>query len=274
MADGEGQQGLRPEEEEEARQLAAPRSRLVYDVVRRQGEEELARPPSSLFWSGIAGGITIMASVITEGALSRKLPASLPAHQAVVELGYSLGFIMIILGRMQLFTEQTVVAVLPVLAERSWGKVPATAKLWGIVFIANLVGAAAAAVMNVQLHFVSRDLLGGMLDVSSALLGKSPLDILLQGIPAGFLIASAAWIRAGVTNGEFWIVLSLTYAIALGDFTHVIAGSAESFLLLFAGKVSLGHALGGIILPALVGNIAGGTGLFALLAHAQVHREI
>ena len=113
-----------------------------------------------------------------------------------------------------------------------------------------------------------------MLEVSSRLPRETPLNLLLQGVPAGFLIASVSWIRAGVTNGEFWIVLALTYAIALGGFTHVVAGAAETFLLLFAGQVGLGHALGGIILPALAGNVIGGTGLFALLAHAQVRQEL
>ncbi|HET8996318.1 MAG TPA: formate/nitrite transporter family protein, partial [Acetobacteraceae bacterium] len=117
-------------------------------------------------------------------------------------------------------------------------------------------------------------LLESMLKVSSRLLGKAPLDVLLQGIPAGFLIASVAWIRAGVTGGHFWIVLAMTYAISLGGFTHVIAGSAETFLLLFGGKIGVEHAFIGLILPALAGNVIGGTGLFALLAHAQVRQEL
>jgi formate/nitrite transporter FocA (FNT family) len=69
-------------------------------------------------------------------------------------------------------------------------------------------------------------------------------------------------------------VLTLTCTIALGDFTHVVAGGAEAFLLVFAGQTGIGHALGAIIVPALIGNIIGGTGLFALLAHAQVRQEL
>jgi formate-nitrite transporter family protein len=83
-----------------------------------------------------------------------------------------------------------------------------------------------------------------------------------------------AWIRAGVTGGEFWIVLALTATIAFGDFVHVVAGSAETFLLIFNGQIGAGEAVWGIILPALAGNIIGGTLLFALLAHAQVRQEL
>ena len=273
MSDGH-QSGLTKAEREEAQELAAPRSPVIYEVVRRQGEEELRRPLGSLFWSGIAAGVTIMASVIAEGALRRKLPTGAPWREAVADLGYSLGFLMVILGRMQLFTEQTIVTVLPVMAAPGWRKLGGTARLWAIVFVANMIGACTAAAINVDLHLVSRELLASMLEVSGGLLRKTPLDVLLQGVPAGFLIASVAWIRAGASGGEFWIVLTLTYTIALGDFTHVIAGAAEAFLLAFGGQIGMGQALGGIILPALLGNIIGGTGLFALLAHAQVRQEL
>lgn len=215
-----------------------------------------------------------MASVIAEGALRHKLPAGLPWRDVVADLGYSLGFLMGILGRMQLFTEQTIVTVLPVMAAPSWAKLGGTARLWVIVFIGNMVGACAAAAMNVHLHLVGGALLASMLEVSGELLSKRPLELLLQGIPAGFLIASVAWIRSGVTSGEFWIILALTYAIALGGFAHVVAGVAEAFLLLSAGLIGVGQALGGIILPTLIGNVLGGTGLSALLAHAQVRQEL
>ncbi len=268
------QGGLTSAEREDVKDLAAPRSTVLYEVVRHQGEEELSRPAGSLFWSGIAGGVTIMASVIAEGALRHKLPAEIPWREIVSDLGYSLGFLMVILGRMQLFTEQTIVTVLPVMAAPGWRTLGRTAQLWAIVFVANMVGACAAAAINVHLGLIGHDLLASMLEVSGTLLRKPPLDLLLQGVPAGFLIASVAWIRAGATSGEFWIVLALTYAIALGDFTHVVAGAAEAFLLMFDGQIGIGHALGGIILPALIGNVIGGTGLFALLAHAQVRQEL
>lgn len=268
------QGGLSQPEQQDAEDLAAPKAAVLHEVVRRQGEEELNRPPASLFWSGLAGGVTIMTSVIAEAALHHKLPPGMPGREIVADLGYSLGFLMVILGRMQLFTEQTIVTVLPNMAKPSWRRLGLTMRLWLIVFLANMLGTCMAAGMNVYLHLVDQSLLAAMLEISGSLLRKTPLEMMLQGAPAGFLMASVAWIRAGVSDGEFWVVLVLTYAIALGDFTHVVAGSAEAFLLLFAGQVGMGQALGGMILPSLAGNIIGGTGLFALLAHAQVRQEI
>ena len=106
------------------------------------------------------------------------------------------------------------------------------------------------------------------------ILANEALEVLALAVPAGFIIASVAWIRAAISNSEFWVVLTLTYVIALGDFTHVVAGSAETFLLLFAGQIGIAQALGNVLAPALIGNVIGGTGLFALLAYAQVMQEI
>ncbi len=128
--------------------------------------------------------------------------------------------------------------------------------------------------MNAELRLVSPDLLASMLAVSAPLLHKTPLDVLAQAVPAEFIIASIAWIRAAIINGEFFVVLTLTYVIAVGDFTHVIAGGAETFLLLFAGQIEISYALESLITPALLGNVIGGTGLFALLAYAQVRQEL
>ncbi len=133
MPDGKPQGLTHGERQDVGEKLSAPRSPVIYEVVRQQGEDKLRRPDGSLFWSGIAAGMTMMASVIAQGALRQKLPDA-PWRDAVSSLGYSVGFLMVILGRMQLFTEQTIVTVLPVMAEPSWLRLWAAARLWIIVF--------------------------------------------------------------------------------------------------------------------------------------------
>jgi formate/nitrite transporter FocA (FNT family) len=260
-------------EEREVEERSPPRARVVHAAVSKQADDELDRPTGSLFWSGLAAGIAIMASVWAQGGLHQRLPDA-PWRELVAGLGYTLGFLIVILGRMQLFTEHTMVAVLPLAAEPNARNLARTARLWSVVFAGNLVGAAFMAALCVHARIVSPDLLGAMLEVSGKLQAKSAAEILLQGVPAGFLIASVAWIRSAADDSSFWIVLSLTYAIALGGFTHVIAGAAEAFLLLWAGKAGIGWVLGTFLLPAFAGNVIGGTGLFAMLAHAQVKEEI
>jgi formate/nitrite transporter FocA (FNT family) len=264
---------LSESEEREVEERAAPPARIVHAAVIKQGEDELDRPVGSLFWSGLAAGIGIVASLWAQGGLHQRLPDA-PWRELVAGLGYTLGFIIVILGRLQLFTEHTMVAVLPLAKEPNGRNLARTARLWSVVFAGNLIGAAFITALCVYARIVSPELLRAMLDVSGKLLERNAGQMLLQAIPAGFLIASVAWIRTATDDSGFWIVLILTYAIALGGFVHVIAGTAEAFLLLWAGKAGIGWLLGTFLIPALVGNIIGGTGLFAMLAHAQVKEEI
>ncbi|HEX8668305.1 MAG TPA: formate/nitrite transporter family protein [Allosphingosinicella sp.] len=260
-------------EEREVEERSPPKAKVVHAAVIKQGEDELERPTRSLVWSGIAAGFAIFASLWAQAALHHHLPDA-PWREAVAGLGYTLGFLIVILGRMQLFTEHTMVAVLPLAKEPNRANLRRTARLWTAVFLGNLIGAAAISALSAFGHLQSDGLQTAMVEVSAKLLEKTPMETLLQGIPAGFLIASVAWIRSAADDSSFWIVLALTYAIAIGGFTHVVAGAAEAFFLLWTGHADAGWVAGGFLLPALIGNIIGGTGLFAMLAHAQVKREL
>jgi formate/nitrite transporter FocA (FNT family) len=260
-------------EEREVEERSPPKAKVVHAAVIKQGEDELERPSGSLFWSGLAAGIAIMASVWAQAALHHRLPDA-PWRELVAGFGYTLGFLIVILGRMQLFTEHTMVAVLPLAMETNRRNFIRTARLWSIVFAGNVIGAAIIAAICVWGRVQSPEMLGAMVEVSSKLMEKTAWETLLQGIPAGFLIASVAWIRSAADGSSFWIVVALTYPIAICGFTHVIAGAAEAFLLLWTGNAGAGWVLAGFLLPALAGNIIGGTGLFAMLAHAQVKEEI
>lgn len=264
---------LTDEEREEVAEHSAPASKVVHAAVSMQGDDELGRPASSLFWSAVSAGIAIMASVSVSGALHHYLPEA-SWREAVVAWGYPVGFLIVILGRLQLFTEQTMVAILPLAREttaRNFGRV---GRLWSIVLTGNLLGAAAVAALVVMGHVQSNEIYRGMLAVSTKLLDRTATQTLLQAIPAGFIIASVAWIKSAENQAGFWIVLVLTLSISLCGFAHVIAGAAEAFLLMWSGAASAGWVLTGFLLPALIGNIIGGTLLFAFLAHAQVSQEI
>src|SRR4051795_8684266 len=188
-------QPLNEVEEQEVEERSPPTARVVHAAVVKQGEDELERPIGSLFWSGLAAGIAIIASVWAQGGLHQRLPDA-PWRELVAGLGYTLGFVIVILGRMQLFTEHTMGAVLPLAREPNGRNLARTSRLWSVVFAGNVIGAALIAALCVHGRIVSPELLGAILDVSGKLLEKSAGQILLQGIPAGFLIASVAWIRS------------------------------------------------------------------------------
>lgn len=245
----------------------------MHEVVRLQGDEELDRSVLSLLFSGFAAGVGITASVLAETSLHLRLPSA-PWAELITSLGYSVGFVIVIMGRLQLFTENTVTAVLPLATHPTWRNLGRLARLWTIVFLANMAGTFLVATLIARHIILSPEQLAAAIEVSSRLLTHDGWTTLLLGMPAGFLIAAIAWIMPNARGSEFWVILLITYVIGIGGFSHVIAGSAESWLLWLNGDATLSWAITGFILPALVGNIIGGTGLFAVLAHGQVRAEI
>lgn len=249
--------------------LTAP---AVYAAVRRDGEEELRRPPGSLWWSGVVAGLAIATSLLAKGLLHEKLPAN--EWRSVLEnFGYCVGFIIVVLGRMQLFTENTITVVLPLIADKSRRTLYLTARLWLIVFTANMVGAAIAA-LAMHYGFASPAQLEAMHSVAQPLMDKSWGEMLLHSIPAGFLVAALVWMLPNGRGFEIWVIVLTTYLIGLGGFAHIVVGAGEAGLLLLAGKIGLVKALWGFVVPALIGNILGGTLLFSFFAYGQVRKEI
>ncbi len=127
------------EKQEVERRLFIP-ALVVHEVVRKQGDEELERPARALAWSGFAAGLSMGMSVIAEGLLKWHLPDA-PWATLIVRMGYTLGFLMVIIGRQQLFTENTLTPIIPLMAKRDLATLWKVVRLWTVVLAANLAGA-------------------------------------------------------------------------------------------------------------------------------------
>ena len=265
--------GISDSEVRDVEELSAPRTPVIYEVVRRLGEEEMERPVSSLWWSGIAAGLSISFSVLAEAILLAHLPDA-PWRPLVSDLGYSVGFLMVILARQQLFTESTITVVLPVLKDLSPSMVWRMGRLWAIVLAANLAGTLIAALFCSFTPVLSHELYDGMVEVSRKLLEFDMTRMFFAGISSGFLIAAMVWMIPSAESAKFVVITLMTYLIAAGGFTHVVAGSFEAYLLVIAGEWTWWQAIGKFLLPVLAGNMVGGTALFAVLSYAQVKDEI
>src|SRR5690242_3538966 len=133
-----------PEEAKEAEERRSPGGRVVYDAVMLEAEEELDRTSSALFWSALAAGLSMGASMIAEAVLRHALPES-NWRPLVAKLGYAFGFFIVILGRQQLFTENTLTPMLPLMRHKDWETLREVLRLWVVVFIGNMIGAVAVA---------------------------------------------------------------------------------------------------------------------------------
>jgi formate/nitrite transporter FocA (FNT family) len=251
---------------------ASERQRLsaltVFETLRGEGEDELERPVVALWWSGVAAGIALPTSVLAEAVLYRAFAGN-PAQEIIAACGYALGFVLVILARLQLFTENTISVVLPVLAEPTGDKLWRAARLWAVVFVANLAGTFATAFISLKLGTTSPENTAAMLEVSRKVLEQAGWSGFFHAIPAGFYIAAIVWMLPSSKSFEFFTILVFAWLIGAGAFAHVIVGSAEVFLLVVHGELGLWSGFSTILLPVLAGNVIGGTGLFAFLAYGQ-----
>ena len=272
--DGKGaQKGISEHEIEAVEEMSTPRTPVIYEVVRRQGDEEMKRPATSLWWSGVAGGLSMSFSLLGQAVLEQHLPNA-QWRILVAGFGYSVGFLMTVLGRQQLFTETTITVVLPVLKELSWHNLGRLLRLWAIVLIANLVGTLFAALFCRYAPVLPHQLFGTMTEISRRLLELSWWQMSFHAVSAGFLIAAMVWMIPTAENQQFIVITVMTWLIAASGATHIVAGSVEAYLLVFSGDWQWWQAITDFIVPVLIGNVIGGTALFAVISYAQVMKEI
>lgn len=246
----------------------------VYKIIAREGRKEMRRPAASLWWSSVAAGFAMASSVVGVAALSLAVTPDAPGRQAFIALGYPFGFLLVILSRLQLFTENTITPILPLLLRPNRRALFGLLRLWAIVLAGNLAGAMAAAAFAVEGGLVGEELQRAMLEVSRHAIDLTPLHSFSQGVLAGFVIAALVWMLPNLKHQEFIAVFALTYLIGAAGAPHVIAGAVETFMVMLSGELGLGRAVVQHILPTLAGNLVGGTGLFAALAYGQVWREL
>jgi formate/nitrite transporter FocA (FNT family) len=265
--------GISEREVRDVEEMSTPRTPVIYEVVRRLGDEEMTRPNTSLWWSGVAGGLSISFSLLAQAILETHLPDA--AWTGLVSsFGYCVGFLIVILGRQQLFTESTITVVLPVLKDFTWHNLFNMARLWAIVLAANLAGTLFAALFCSLTPVLPDELREGMLNISRDLSGLSFIDMFFRGITSGFLMAALVWMIPSAERAKFHVITMMTWLIAVGGFTHIVAGSMEAYLLVIAGEWSVWMLIGAFMVPVLIGNMIGGTALFALISYAQVMEEI
>jgi formate-nitrite transporter family protein len=267
------QEGLTREETRSVSKRRKLRAAVVYEIISTEGEGELARSASALWWSALAAGLSIGFSVLAQSLLRAYLPDT-PAAAVVENLGYSVGFLIVILSRQQLFTENTLTAVLPVIARREWRWLWVLLRLWGIVLLGNLAGCFLFAAFLADSGALTPEFAEAVREIGVKLMANSPSEMFFKGIVAGWLIAALVWMMPSAEGTEIFVITLMTYLIALGGFTHVIAGSAEAIYLWLIGQEGLAHVVFGFFLPTLAGNVFGGTLLFAVISYAQVREEL
>ncbi|KPX24903.1 formate/nitrite transporter family protein, partial [Pseudomonas syringae group genomosp. 3] len=249
-----------------------PRAAVLHETIRIQGDHELERSVAALWWSALAAGLTMGLSLMAMGLLKSRLEG-IPGSHVISSLGYSAGFLAVILARQQLFTENTITAVLPVMSKLNLANIGRLLRLWAVVLTGNLAGTLLVAYVMLNLPIFDTSTDKAFLEIGRKVMENDLGQMFSKGIVSGWMIATMVWMIASMENAKIAIIVLITYLMALGDFTHIVVGSAEVSYLVFAGEIAWKDFWFAFAGPTLAGNIIGGSFIFALISHAQIRSE-
>ncbi len=262
-----------PATQDAQKHLERPSAQDIYEQVANNARQELGRSSVSLAISGLAGGIFMGLSALGNAIAIALLtsPGTAPTHTIffVGKIFYPLGFIVVILGRSQLFTENTLYPVALVLAERShfWK----TMRLWGVVLPCNILGALSFAAIASLTTALQPEVVQSLAQLGLEAIHNPPATIFWSAVMGGWIIATVAWLVSGSHSitGSVMIIWMLTFVVGLGNFAHCIAASGEILTAILTGKAPW-IAYPTWLIPAVAGNICGGVGMVTLLEYGQV----
>jgi formate/nitrite transporter FocA (FNT family) len=256
-------------EKEEVEERSSPTGKVVYEAIRHEGESELERTSSALAWSGLAAGLSMGFSFLGVGLLRAYLPDE-PWTPLVSSFGYTLGFLFVILGRQQLFTENTLTVVLPLMRWKRAATLRNVMRLWSIVLAANVVGALAFAFVLAKADAVEANVFQALRHAAADAGQLSFSSALLRGVFAGWMIAMVVWLLPFAESARIWVIIIVTYVVGLAHLSHVIVSTVDASFLVFVGDSTWTEMITHAFVPALLGNIIGGVALVAAINHAQV----
>jgi formate/nitrite transporter FocA (FNT family) len=239
----------------------------ILDEALEDGREELARGSAGLALSGLGAGLNVSFSAVAlgvVGALSGGV--GLLAYAA-----YPIGFIFVMMSRQQLFTTNTVTPVVVVL-DKDTGELSNMLRLWGILFVTNILGTLAFALAVNHTEILPSAALNVLLEEAAHKMEDGFLALFIKGVVGGWLVAFVVWLAAAArdTTSQLLLIWAPVFLIPATGLVHCIAGSTEILISVFAGETSfLGEFLVGFLIPATLGNALGGLILVTLLNYGQ-----
>ena len=263
---------LEEHEREQAARSTQVAARVIHEVLREEGEIELRRSVGALSWSGLAAGLSMGFSFLTEAILKAGLRGT-AAVEVIAPLGYCLGFLITVLGKQQLFTETTLTATLPLMHQPSLRGLGRLMRMWAVVLATNLIGTIIFAWLLSRPGVMRPDVTEALMKVAKGAFTDSFYIGALRAMFSAWLIALMVWLLPAAGAAAPFVIVALTYVVGLAQFPHIIAGSTETAYAVLNGAASVQDYLVRFLAPTLTGNLLGGTALVALLNHAPVAHD-
>ena len=251
-----------------------------YEIMVEQleaGLKEHRRSNTGLFISSLSAGLEVGFSILVIGIIYTffKTEVSHGKLYLMMALVYPIGYIFVIIGRSELFTEHTVLATIPVLNGKASFR--SLLNLWVIIYAGNLIGGYLFGTIVLQFnsgtHLISLDFFHF---VSQKMIAYSSTNILVSSIMAGWLMGTLSWLLSSAqdTLSRVAMIFFVTFIISIAGLHHCIVGSIEIFMAYF-GSANDVSGLEFIRFQSLatLGNIIGGVVLVALIKYGHSKRK-
>lgn len=240
----------------------------IFERVVATANEEIGRTNRKLFVSGIAAGLSIGLAFFARATISAQIGEN--TSELVGNILYPLGFVLIVIGRYQLFTENTLTPVTLVLTRLA--SIPALLRVWGVSLIANLIGAGCFAYVLTHTGILEPEAVEKAISFGKhAIEVESFYTLFWKSVMAGWIVASMVWLIHAVRESisRLFIVFTLMFLIPSGHLFHCIVGACEVLFLYFNDMTSLSECLR-FFSTVVLGNTVGGVILVAFLNFSQV----
>jgi formate/nitrite transporter FocA (FNT family) len=266
---GEHAAELETDERKKAEEEESLTAAITHEVLRREGQKELERPMSALAWSGLAAGLSMGFSFVTEGLLRSHLPET-PWRPLVVKMGYPVGFLIVTLASQELYTENTLRPIIPLMAKRTKELLRRVSLLWLVVLLTNLIGAFVFAWVLAESNTFRPEVREAFAAIGREATEGTFWTVLIRGVFAGWLIALMVWMLPAAQSAQVLVIFVLTWIVGVAGLSHIIAGSTAVMYLAVIGGTGFDTYFVDFMVPTLIGNTVGGVSLVAALNHAQV----
>lgn len=248
----------------------------IWEVTTEEGERRLGRGVWALVATGFVGGMDVMLGVFALVATSAAVGAS-AGHEIghlAGSLVFGLGFVFLVVGRGELFTENFLVPVSAIVSGHSrW---PQLVRLWLVTFVANYAGILLVALIFTTAGVLEPATLHAAGLPADRLVGRDVGAALLSGVVAGAAMTLMTWMTHAAEQdvGRMAIALAIGFVIAMGTMNHAVVSFGETMLAYLAGTTDASlWDIARTVLLAIAGNLVGGLGLVTLTRAIQVQGE-
>ena len=245
----------------------------THEHIRQEGEKELERDVLALLMSAIAAGLSMSASLMAKGIFHAEL-GDFSGSMLIESIGYTFGFVIVIMAHQQLFTENTITPVLSVMQKPTANNLYLLLRLWAVVLLGNLIGTAIAAWAFGYMPVFDPSIKQAFHDIGMKVMENTPTQMFAKAVVSGWIVATMVWMLPSAGNAKILVILLMTWLIAVADTTHIVVGTIEVLYLVFTGALPWQSFIWPFAIPTLLGNICGGTFIFALLSHAQIRMDM